>query len=206
MRGLGSFLLIAVFTAYPSCARTTSTAITNTNASPVAVNSPDATPTSSSGVVAVAEIIFEQPNPPFTIDTLMTVLQKRLPYACARTQWVGFTTVIPQIRIDAPTPMILQIDDDPEYVPDEIKELAAAAVKAFGPKIAAKIARCRVRLEVMSVEPSQAVVKDKTINVVATTQLDPSVAPVKDVLKTTADTVHGYVFDNVRGKWQYAAP
>jgi len=118
---------------------------------------------------------------------------------------VGLTTTIPQIRIDAPTPIFLQIDDDPETVPDESKELASDAKKTFGADVAAKIARCRVRLEVMGPDIGEVSIKDKSINVTAATQLDPSVAPAKDVLKIVADTVHGFVFDTVHGNWQYAA-
>jgi hypothetical protein len=58
----------------------------------------------------------------------------------------------------------------------------------------------------MGPETNPPQLKDKSIDVIATTTLDPSVAPLKDVLKVVADTVHGYVFDTVNGKWQYAAP
>ena len=112
---------------------------------------------------------------------------------------------VPQIRIDTPTPIFLQIDDDPDVVPDETKELVSDAKTTFGPAVAAKIARCRVRLEVMGPDIGETSVTDKSINVVAATQLDPSVAPAKDVLKTVADVVHGFIFDSVNGKWQYAS-
>jgi hypothetical protein len=202
MNRVACLLLIAMFAAHFGCAsrseplnhRPTSSSSTTPSASPP-----------SSGDVAAALIPFEQPKTPFTIDSLLTELQKRLPYKCSRTQWVGLTTTIPQIRIDAPTPIFLQIDDDPETVPDESKELASDAKKTFGPDIAAKIAGCRVRLEVMGPDIGEVSVKDKSINVTAATQLDPSVAPAKDVLKIVADTVHGFVYDAVHGNWQYAA-
>ena len=204
MKLITAFLLVTICAAQLACASKSATP-TSANTSPPIASLPTPSP-GSSGVVSAGLIVFEQPKPPFTIDSLITALEKQLPYSCSRTQWVGFTTTIPQIRIDAPTPIFLQINDDPEDVPAETKELVRDAKKAFGPAIAAKIARCRVRLEVMGAEPNQVAVKDKSINVVAATQLDPSVSPAKDVLKTVADTVHGYVFDSVHGKWQYAAP
>jgi hypothetical protein len=200
------FLFVPICAGYLGCTSNRAPSPANAKTPQTAASSPSATPDSSSGVVTAALIVFEQPKPPFTIDSLMTTLKQRVPYACTRTQWVGFTTVIPQIRINSPTPIVLQINDDPEYVPDEIEELVPEAKNAFGQQVAARIARCRVRLEVMGVEPNQAAVRDKSVTVVATTQLDPSVAPVKDILKTVADTIHGYVFDTVHGKWQYAAP
>jgi len=159
----------------------------------------------SSESLAAALIPFEQPKPPFTIDTLLAELQKRLPYKVSRTQWVGHTMVIPQIRIDAPTPIFLQFSDDSETVREETQEDLADAEKVFGPAVATKIARCRVRLEVMGPDIGGTTIKDKSIEVTAVTQLDPSIAPAKAVLKIVADTVRGYVFDCVNGKWQYAA-
>jgi hypothetical protein len=203
MNRVTSFVLTATFVAYLGCASTSETLSNRPNASPGTTPSPLP---ASSGSIAAALIPFEQPKLPFTIDTLLTELQKRLPYKCSRTQWVGFTTVIPQIRIDAPTPIFLQFSDDPETVRDETKEDLAAAQKAFGPAVATKLARCRVRLEVMGPDIGDTAVRDKSIEVTAVTRLDPSVSPAKDVLKIVADTVHGYVFDCVNGKWQYAAP
>ena len=203
MNRLISLIVIATFVAYLGCSSRSETLTNRPITSSAATSSPS--PIVSSGGVAAALIPFAQPKPPFTIDTLLTELQKRLPYKCSRTKWVGLTMVIEQIRIDAPTPIFLQISDDPETVPDETKELVPDAQKAFGPAVATRIARCRVRLEVMGPEIGEVTVKDKSINVIAATQLDPSVAPAKDVLKVVADTVHGYVFDCVNGKWQYAA-
>lgn len=201
MKIVVSFLLITICAVYPGCASNSATS-SNIKTAPVS-SSPSPSPGSAG--VAAALIIFEQSKPPITIDGLLTALQKRLPYNCSRTQWVGFTTTIPQIRIDTPIPIFLQINDDPEDVPAETEELVPDAKATFGPTIAAKIARCRVRLEVMGPETNPPQVKDKSIDVMATTTLDPSV-PAKDVLKVVADTVHGYVFDSVNGKWEYAAP
>jgi hypothetical protein len=204
MDRFATFVLIAMFAAAVGCTQRGEMLTMRSATSATATPSPS--PAVSSGVVAAALIPFEQPKSPFTIDSLLTELQKRVPYKCSRTQWAGFTTVIPQIRIDTPTSMFLQISDDPETVADENKELVPDAQKIFGPSVAAKIARCRVRLEVMGPDAGDVAVKDKSINVTATTQLDPSVAPAKDVLKIVANAVHGYVFDTVNGKWQYAAP
>jgi len=204
MNRFASFVLIATFVGHLGCSSRSETLTSRPNTSAVATASPS--PPVSSGAIAAALIPYEQPKPPLTIDSLLAELQKQLPYKCSRTQWVGFTTVIPQIRIDAPTPIFLQISDDPETVPDETKELVPAAKITFGPTVAAKIAGCRVRLEVMGPDVGDVTVKDKSINVIAATQLDPSVSPAKDVLKIVADTVHGYVFDTVNDKWQYAAP
>jgi hypothetical protein len=195
-------VLIATFTGYLGC---NSRSETPTN-SPKPATAASASPEVSSGGVAAALIPFEQPKPPFTIDNLLVELQKRLPYKCSRTKWVGFTMVVEQIRIDTPIPIFLQFSDDPETVRDETKEDLAAAQKAFGPAVATKLARCRIRLEVMGPSVGEVAVNDKSIEVTAVTRLDPGVAPTKDVLKIVADTVHGYVFDCVNGNWQYAAP
>jgi hypothetical protein len=203
MNRVTPFVLITTLVCHFGCASRSENLLRRPNTSPVGAPSPSPV---SSGSIAAALIPFEQPKPPFTIDTLLAELQKRLPYKCSRTQWVGFTTVIPQIQIDAPTPIFLQFSDDPETVREETKEDLADAQKAFGPAVATKIAQCRVRLEVMGPDIGDTTIKDKSIEVNAVTQLDPGIAPAKDVLKVVADTVHGYVFDCVNGKWQYAAP
>jgi hypothetical protein len=199
MNRVHAFVLIIIFAAYLGCS---SHIETRPYVSAAATPSPSPV---SSGGIAAALIPFEQPKSPFTIDTLLTELQKRLPYKCSRTQWVGFTSVIPQIRIDTPTPIFLQFSDDPETVKEETKEDLAAAQKEFGPDVATKLARCRVRLEVMGPDIGDTSVQDKSVEVTSVTRLDPSVSPAKDVLKIVADTVHGYIFDCVNDKWQYAA-
>ena len=203
MNRIAPFVLTATLVGHFGCASQSAYLPRRPDTAPVAAPSPSPV---SSGSIAAALIPFEQPKPPLTIDTLLAELQKRLPYKCSRTQWVGFTTVIPQIRIDTPTPIFLQFSDDPETVREETQEDLADAQKAFGPAVATKIARSRVRLEVMGPDIGDTTIKDKSIEVNAVTQLDPGIAPAKDVLKIVADTVHGYVFDCVNGKWQYAAP
>jgi hypothetical protein len=198
--------LIVVCGAHAGCIRKAAAPTDTIKTDPTISSSPSATPIISSEILSAAEIVFEQPNPPFTIETLRAMLRKRLKYPCTLTKRAGSNSDLQQLRIETPTPVILQLDNNPVGLQDEIKEFAASATQIFGPDTAAKITRCRARLLVLGVEPGKAAVRDQAIVVVAAPQLDPGIAPVRDVLQTIADTVHGYVFDYVHGRWQYAAP
>jgi hypothetical protein len=198
--------LILVCVAHAGCIQKAPARTDTVKTDPIISSSPSAIPILSSEILLSAEIIFEQPNPPFTIETLGAMIRKRLKYQCTLTKRAGPNSDLQQLRIETPTPVILQIDNNPESLQDEINEFAASAIQTFGPETAAKITRCRARLLVLGVDPGKAAVKDQAIVVVAAPQLDPGIAPVRDVLQIIADTVHGYVFDYVHGRWQYAAP
>jgi len=158
-----------------------------------------------SGAIAAADVIFDNASSPTDIDTLFAKLQGRIEYPCTRVEWVGFTMTIQQIRIGTPTPMFLQIEDDPSFVPAEIKEMAKTAEGALGRRVADQIAKCRSRITVLGPAIDAHLQEKDSIVVVGATRLDPSMPQIEATLKAIADILGGYVYDDVNGKWRYAS-
>ncbi|HKR59218.1 MAG TPA: hypothetical protein VJS64_05750 [Pyrinomonadaceae bacterium] len=157
-----------------------------------------------SGSVVAAQVIFRQSSPPIDLEDLLARLQTRLSYPCSRTKWVGLTTTIPQIRISTPTLMFLQIEDDPSYVPEEIREIAETAKESFDAATASRIAKCDVRIDILGPAIDSPLQDKRSLEVGAAKLLDPSRPEIDATLRVIADTVGGYVYDNVNGKWLYA--
>jgi len=152
-------------------------------------------------MIAAAHVIFDVSNRPTDLAGILGHLQMSLPFRCRLTEWRGYTMVIPQIRVDTRMPLTIQIDDDPEYVPEEIQELATDAESILSSGDIEKLRRCQTRLDIMSVNPPRVEETDQTISVYTETDLDPADNDVRSVLLTLADFLEGYVFDCVNGKW-----
>jgi len=152
-------------------------------------------------MIAAAHVIFDGSTDTTDLAEILSHLQKQLPFSCRMTEWQGYTMVIPQIRVETHVPLTIQIDDDPEYVPEEIQELAAAAVGILSIEDVEKLRRCRVRLDIMSASPARIEETDESISLYAETDLDPADDDVHSVLFALSNFLRGYVFDCVNGKW-----
>lgn len=152
-------------------------------------------------MIAAAHIIFDGSSGSTELAEIMNHLQGNIPFSCELTEWRGYTTVITQIRVETNVPLTIQIDDDPEYVPEEIQEMAADAEGVLDKAEVARLKRCRIRLDIMSATSPRIEETADSISIYAETDLDPADADVRTVLLTLADYLDGYVFDCVNGKW-----
>ena len=152
-------------------------------------------------MIAAAHVIFDGSNDTRDLAEILSHLQNKIPFPCSLTEWQGYSMVIPQIRVETHVPLTIQIDDDPEYVPEEIQELAAEAVGILSIEDVEKLRRCRVRLDIMSANPPRIEETDESISLYAETDLDPADDDVQRVLSALANFMRGYVFDCVNGKW-----
>jgi len=152
-------------------------------------------------MIAAAHIVYDNTKRAPTLQELLTHLKSELPYEVSLTEWKGFTTVIPQVLIAMPSPITIQIDDDPEYVPAEIEELSQQASEVFDSEAVEAIRRCQSRLDIMSTTPTRVEEDSEALHVYAQTDLDPEAYGVTQVLFSLANFVSGYVYDCVNGRW-----
>ncbi len=138
-------------------------------------------------MLAAATIPYDPEEQDFTLQDLRDHLAANLPYECSLTEWQGFSETIPQMRVATAVPLIIQIEDDPEYVPEELAGLADEAEGLLSEDWIELLRRCTARLDVMEADEE--------------TRLDPTQPDVEAVLIEIARFVDGIVHDNVNGEW-----
>src|SRR5436853_4922826 len=100
-------------------------------------------------MLAAAAIPYDPEEHDFTLKDLREHLAANLPFECMLTQWQGFEEPIPQVRVATAVPLIIQIEDDPEYVPEELAGLADEAEGVLSEDWIQFLRRCTARLDVM---------------------------------------------------------
>lgn len=138
-------------------------------------------------MLAAATIPYDPEEQDFTLEDLRDHLAANLPYECSLTEWQGFSETIPQMRVATAVPLIVQIEDDPEYVPEELAGLADEAEGLLSEDWIELLRRCTARLDVTEADEE--------------TRLDPTQPDVEAVLIEIARFVDGIVHDNVNGEW-----
>lgn len=138
-------------------------------------------------MLATATIPYDPEEQDFTLEDLREHLAANLPFECTLTRWQGFSETIPQVRVATAIPLIIQIEDDPDYVPEELAGLADEAEGVLSEDWIQTLRRCTARLDVMEAHEE--------------TQLDPTQPDVEAVLIEIARFVDGLVHDNVNGEW-----
>ena len=138
-------------------------------------------------MLAAACIPYDPEEQDFTIEDLLEHLAASLPYECALTEWEGFSGAVPQVRVATEVPLTIQIEDDPEFVPEEMAGLAEEAEGVLSEDWVELLRRCTARLDVTEADEE--------------TALDPTQPDVEAVLIEIARFVDGLVHDNVNGEW-----
>src|ERR1700704_2396110 len=123
----------------------------------------------------------------FTLEDLLDHLSANLSFQCSMTEWRGFSDAIPQLRVETAVPLTIQIEDDPDIVPDEIEDLADRAAGALPPDGVEAVRQCTARLDVQEADTGPT--------------LDPSHPDVESVVIEIARFVDSVVYDNVNDEW-----
>ena len=161
--------------------------------------------------IAAAQVLLRNDRGGQLLDWLYGELSTRHGSRCFRTEWRGFGSVIPQVGIATrPVGLTIQVDDDPESVPAERDELA----DELGSKVSAAVVR-RVRLtdcrlEIMSATHNEPIITDDAIITTASTDLDPAVKEVDEIVRelvaltagTAVDCVNGRFLENAESAWR----
>lgn len=151
-------------------------------------------------MIAAAQVIFKNDKGDACLEWLLEQLPK-VGVSCTRTEWRGYTMVVPQLLIAArPIAFTIQVDEDPGYVPGEIRELAEQARPQLGPDVHDGLLQCDTRLDVMSSSSANPQATGAAVVVVARTDLDPARPEVEHVLLVLAKLTSGFVLDCVNNR------
>jgi hypothetical protein len=91
------------------------------------------------------------------------------------------------VRVATAVPLTIQIEDDPDYVPDELAGLAEEGEGVLSEDWLQLLRRSTARLDVTEADEEA--------------RLDPTQPDVEAVLIEIARFVDGLVHDNVNGEW-----
>jgi hypothetical protein len=137
---------------------------------------------------AAAVIPYDPDDHVFTLEDLQEHLAANLAFECTLTEWKGFDGTVPQVRVATGVPLTIQIEDDPDYVPDDLADLADRAEGVLSEDWVEVIRQCTARLDVQEAED-------------AAPRLDPGEPDVEAVLIEIARFVDSLAYDNVNDEW-----
>ena len=136
---------------------------------------------------SAATIPFDPEERNFTLQELRDHLSAHLAVECTLVEWQGFSRTVPQVRVATAVPLTIQIEDDPDIVPDEIEDLADRAGSALSPDWVEAVRQCTARLDGQEADTGPT--------------LDPSHPDVESVVIEIARFVDSVVYDNVNDEW-----
>lgn len=146
-------------------------------------------------MLAAATIPYDPEELDFTLEDLREHLAANLPFECTLTWWEGFSGTVPEVRVATAVPLVIQIADDPEHVPEELAGLADEAEGVLSDDWIEALRRCTARLDVMAAG------EDEPFDLEDRIELDPTQPDVEAVLIEIARFVDGLVHDNVNDEW-----
>ena len=151
---------------------------------------------------SAATIPYDPEEQDFTLEELQEHLAASLSVECTLTEWQGFATTIPQVRVETGVPLTIQIEDDPDYVPDDIADLVDRAQGLLSAEWMGALRRCAAKLEVMEADaPDPELNEDGLAVLTAETRLDPSLPEIEAVVIEVARFVGSLAYDNVNDEW-----
>jgi hypothetical protein len=145
-------------------------------------------------MLAAATIPYDPEEQDFTLQELQEHLAANLSIECSLTEWQGFDAAIPQVRVATAVPLTIQIEDDPDYVLDDIADLVDRAEGLLSAEWVNALRQCAAKLEVMEADDSEA-------EGAAEARLDPSQPDVEAVVIEIARFVGGLAYDSVNDEW-----
>jgi len=153
-------------------------------------------------MLSAATIPFNPEERELTLQDLQEHLSANLAVECTLAEWQGFTTTVPQVRVATSVPLTIQIEDDPDYVPDDLADLADRAEGVLSTEWVEILRHCAAKLEVMGAdtdlpEPDE----NGAMHLIAESRLDPSEPESEAVLIEIARFAGSLAYDNVNDEW-----
>jgi hypothetical protein len=150
--------------------------------------------------MASALVIMDESAGALDLEDIRVAIRDSTPFSCSYTAWQRFGVSIPQIKVETSVLLTIQINGDPSYVPEEIRELADDVAPLLAPDSGHRLRRATRRLEIRSATPESAwLVGRSSLLTADATDLDTRAADVRQVLESLADAVQGWVFDCQHG-------
>ena len=136
----------------------------------------------------------------FTLDDVATHLSTQTRFKCERTTWTGLYTTIPQILVCTPVPITVQLNSDPEYVPEEIREMADCLDAHLSQESLDVFRSATARFEIQSATPDAIKhIEGHGLFRAQATDADTRSPELRSVLESLAIMVDGWVMDSMHG-------
>jgi hypothetical protein len=150
---------------------------------------------------AAAEVWYHE-QLPLDEPTLRELLSACVSFACTLTEWRGFATVVPQVRVATDPVLTIQREDDPEAYPEQLQQRLETDSDSIPRERRAELLSCNALLAVMA-EADQILpsIANGVIRVTATTVIDPKALDVLKVLSALSDLLDGWVYDCLSDGW-----
>ena len=149
-------------------------------------------------MITSAHICYESSKNNLELQLLGTLIEKNTNWKTMPTEWSDCGIVIPQLIVLTPTPFIIQIENDPEWVPEENKEFAEWAGLSEEDELFLKLSRCDARLAIQSTAPDQITFTGKEVIAFAFGGVvDPRNSEISNVLEIVGKEISGVLNDCV---------
>jgi hypothetical protein len=149
--------------------------------------------------MAEALVVMDKSANALDLDAICSLLSRSTAFDCSHTIWQEFGVSIPQLKVNTAFPLTIQINDDPAYVPAEIRELAEEVEPLLPPISAGRLRQATRHLEIQSATPESVWSDRFSLMIDDATDLDTRQADVRQVLEVLAGSVKGWVFDCQHG-------
>ena len=149
-------------------------------------------------MISSAHICYESTEVHVELGSISEQVENNTNWKTVFTEWSGFGVVVPQLMVLTPTPFIIQIEKDPEWVPEENREFAEWAGLSEDNELYRKLSRCDARLAIQSITPDQVTTTGQEMFVFAFGDtVDPKSIEVSEVLKIIGKKISGVLHDCV---------
>ncbi len=149
-------------------------------------------------MITSAHICYESAGTHIDLASLADLIETRTTFKVVKTEWRGFGQVVPQLMVLTSTPFLVQIEDDPSWVPDENREFAEWAGLSEDSELYLKLSRCDARLAIQSTDQDQVAITNESITVFSFgCAVDPKDHEISNVLKLIGKNISGILNDCV---------
>ena len=150
--------------------------------------------------MASAFIIFEN-RQHLALPNILAKLRDLIGFDCQEAEWRFGERVVAQIRVATVPPIALQLDEDPDIVPEEIQEMLDSDARYFEKSALTAARRCRSRVEVVSCEPTRVGRFPEGGTLTHSPNADMDSPDVQLAVRRIAAALQGWAYDNVNGRW-----
>ena len=151
-------------------------------------------------MISSAHICYDTRHVSLTLASIAEYLREHISWQISTTEWRGYGMVVPQLLVHTPIPFLLQIENDPAWVPAEIQEIIEWEKIDPASEIGLRIARCDARLAIQSTVADQVFHGGNSITVSTFGhEIDASNMEISKVLNILCRHIGGVIHDCVNG-------
>lgn len=151
-------------------------------------------------MISSAHICYNSKHNKLTLPNIAEHLREKISWKVSMTEWWGYGITVPQLLVHTPIPFLVQIEDDPDWVIEEIQEIIERENLDPSSELAQRISHCDTRLAIQPTTPDQIISDGSSITVSTLGMaIDPADTEISGVLEILRQIVDGITYDSVNG-------